>query len=192
MARRKARLTENDPLESKTDSILSSFTSKQQVNKSTSKKVENTDSQQVDQSTNKQSNKLKSQQFKNTTTQQPKNLTSKKADKLSTQEVKKSTGKQANKLISEESSLINSQEVDKTTSQQDKKPIQLKKATYKLSEDVIERLDRTYLQMSLERGRSNTPYKEVLVEEAIASFLDQLEENPDLVEKVLQRQEKRN
>ena len=46
--------------------------------------------------------------------------------------------------------------------------------------------------MSLERGRANTPYKEVLVEEAIALFLDQLEENPDLVEQVLNRQENRS
>ena len=53
-------------------------------------------------------------------------------------------------------------------------------------------MDRAYLQMSLERGRQNTPYKEVLVEEAIALFLEQLEENPDLIEQVLQRQESRS
>jgi hypothetical protein len=119
MARKKARLTENDPLESKTDSILSSFSSKQQVNKSKSREPNNSTSQKVN------------------------------------------------------------------------KPIRLKKATYKLSEDVIERLDRAYLQMSLERGRQNTPYKEVLVEEAIALFLDQLEQNPDLVEQVDRRQDER-
>ena len=122
MVKKKARLTENDPLESKTDSILSSL------------------------------------QAKKSTSQQSKNIKSQKVNKLTSQEPK---------------------------------TVELKKATYKLSEDVIERLDRAYLQMSLDRGKQNTPYKEVLVEEAIALFLDQLEENPDLVEQALMRQKNR-
>ncbi|OKH17700.1 hypothetical protein [[Limnothrix rosea] IAM M-220] len=121
MAKRKIRLTDHDPLESKTDSILSSFSTAEPVNK------------------------LASQQFKN------------------------STGSQVKETAK----------------------AQLKKATYQLDESLLERLDRAYLQMSLDRGRQDTPYKEVLVETAIAYFLDQLEENSDLIEQALARQENR-
>jgi hypothetical protein len=123
MVKKKARLRENDPLESKTDSILSSF------------------------SENKQVNKVESQEL----------------NTLASQEVKKPI---------------------KTTSK-------LKKATYKLSEEVIERLDRYHLKLNLDRGKKNTPYKEVLVEEAISFYLDQLEEQPDLLDQALIRQENR-
>ena len=116
MAKRKIRITDNDPLESKTDDILSTFSTAQQPNKSTS---------------------------------QP-------AKKLSGQKL-----------------------------------VKLKKATYQLDEVVLERLDRAYLQMNLDRGKQNTPYKEVLVETAIANFLDQLEANQDLLEDALDRQENR-
>lgn len=37
-----------------------------------------------------------------------------------------------------------------------KTTVQLKKVTYKLNEDVIERLDPSYLQMRLERGKLGT------------------------------------
>lgn len=139
MVRKKARLTENDPLESKTDSILSSLSGDKQVDKLAMQQPENSASQKVNQ--------------------------------------------------------LESQEVNRLESQQVRKPIpatsQLKKATYKLSEEVIERLDRFHLQLNLDRGRQNTPYKEVLVEEAISFFLDQLEEHPDLLDQALIRQETR-
>lgn len=122
MTKRKIRLTDHDPLESKTDSVLSSFSAPKQVNLSGSQKDD-----------------------------KPKSYQAKKLSKA-----------------------------------------QLKKATYQLDEAVLERLDRAYLQMSLERGKQNTPYKEVLVEAAIATFLAQLEENPDLVEQVLARQNNRS
>lgn len=121
MAQRKIRLTDRDPLESKTDSVLSSF--------SAPKQVELSESQKPNKSTTYQA---------------------KKSDK-----------------------------------------VQLKKATYQLDKSVLEQLDRAYLQMSLERGKQNTPYKEVLVETAIANFLDQLEENPYFIEQALVRQENR-
>jgi hypothetical protein len=121
MAQRKIRLTDHDPLESKTDSVLSSFSAPQQPDKLASQKANLSTSYQVEQS------------------------------------VKAS----------------------------------LKKATYQLDEAVIERLDRAYLHMSLDRGKQATPYKEVLVETAIAYFLDHLEENPDLIEQALARQENR-
>lgn len=116
MANRKVRIMDHDPLESKTDDVLSSFTQDKQSNKSAS------------------------------------------------QPAKKSSGQ---------------------------KVIKLKKATYQLDEAVLERLERAYLQMSLDRGKQNTPYKEVLVETAITNFLDQLEENQDLLEDALVRQENR-
>ncbi|MBE9176756.1 hypothetical protein IQ225_18160 [Synechocystis salina LEGE 06155] len=52
-------------------------------------------------------------------------------------------------------------------------------------------MDHAHLQLCLEHGKQSTPYKEVLVETAIALFLDQLLNNPKLLEEALIRQEKR-
>lgn len=43
--------------------------------------------------------------------------------------------------------------------------------------------------MQLARGKKNVPFKEVIVEEAIDRLLTQLEDNFDLIEEVIKRQE---
>jgi hypothetical protein len=48
------------------------------------------------------------------------------------------------------------------------------------------------LQLQLELGKGSAPYKEVIVEEAIARLLEQAQENPEeLIAVLRQRQEKR-
>jgi len=124
MAQKKARLMDNDPLQTKTDSILSGYNDFGQANKQESQPVNKSGSKQV----------------------------------------------------------VESEAV--TT--------QLKKATYQLDASVLEKLDRTYLKMSLDRGKQETPYKEVLVETAISLFLEKLEEDPSILELALSRQKKRH
>ncbi len=139
MAPRKSRIEDNDPLESKSDSVLSSYSNFKPVNQSTSQPV-----------------------------------------KLSPNEIaKKST----------------SQQVNESTVQDDNqtkvKTIQTKKVSYQLDKNLVERLDHAHLQLCLERGKQSTPYKEVLVETAIGMFLDQLSDNPKLLEEALIRQQNR-
>jgi hypothetical protein len=55
---------------------------------------------------------------------------------------------------------------------------------------VLEDLDRFQLQLQLELGKANTPYKEVIVEEAIAQWLAQAEKSPDKVLKGLQQRQR--
>lgn len=67
-----------------------------------------------------------------------------------------------------------------------------RKATFQLDETVVKQLDRFHLQLQLDLGKSETPYKEVIVSEAIARLLEEAEENRDeLLEALRQRQQKR-
>ncbi|MBD2652046.1 hypothetical protein H6G45_00770 [Synechocystis sp. FACHB-383] len=139
MAQKKVRLTDNDPLESKSDSVLSTYSDFNSAN----------------------------------------TLTSEHASLPEDSENKKSTSQQFRSLAGQ------------LEDQSRAKPIQIKKVTYQLDSRLVEQLDRVHLQLCLERGKSSTPYKEVLVETAIATFLEQFLENPNLLEEAIARQERR-
>jgi hypothetical protein len=88
---------------------------------------------------------------------------------------------------------------DKSTSQPASKPTTqpadksaIRKATFQLNEAVLQQLDKFHLQLQLELGKGSAPYKEVIVEEAIAQLLEQAQSNPEALIAVLcLRQEKR-
>lgn len=91
-----------------------------------------------------------------------------------------------------ESSKSESQQDKNKTSQQVDKLV-IRKATFQLSGAVLERLDRFHLQLQLSLGKANTPYKEVIVEEAIAQMLDYAEKHPtEAIDLMQQRQARRN
>lgn len=48
----------------------------------------------------------------------------------------------------------------------------VRKATFQLSDALLDRLETYHLKLQLELGKANAPYKEVIVEEAISQFLD--------------------
>ena len=152
MARKRARLTdENDPL-TPTDQVLeglANLSRPQKISdKSTSQQAENIESQLVE------------------------------ADKLK---------KASNVAIGQSSS----QQVDKLDGQKPDKLI-LKKATFQLSKEVLQELDRLHLRLQLDMGKANAPYKEVIVEEAIATFLADFERKQERRLKALtRRQDKR-
>ncbi len=142
MAKRRARLNdENDPLSS-TDKVLAGF---EQLSQSTSQQASKTTSQPVSQSTSQPDVKLVSQPNDN--------------DKSTTQPADKSA---------------------------------IRKATFQLNEAVLQQLDKFHLQLQLELGKGSAPYKEVIVEEALARLLEQAQSNPEALIAVLcLRQEKR-
>jgi hypothetical protein len=88
---------------------------------------------------------------------------------------------------------------DKLTSQPASKPTTkpadksaMRKATFQLNEAVLQQLDKFHLQLQLELGKGSAPYKEVIVEEAIAQLLEQAQSNPEeLIAVLRQRQEMR-
>jgi hypothetical protein len=56
----------------------------------------------------------------------------------------------------------------------------------------LQQLDKFHLQLQLELGKGSAPYKEVIVEEAIARLLEQADKNlEELVAALHQRQEMR-
>jgi hypothetical protein len=61
-----------------------------------------------------------------------------------------------------------------------------------LSQSASQPDDKFHLQLQLELGKGSAPYKEVIVEEALARLLEQAQENPEeLIAVLRQRQEKR-
>ena len=107
----------------------------------------------------------------------------------SLEQVSKSGSRQvSNTTIQEVASLVPEQEVVTTTPKQVKKSA-IRKSTFQLSEEVLKQLDRYHLQLQLELGKAEAPYKEVIVEEAIAQFLVNADQK--IVDKLLERQKTR-
>jgi len=95
----------------------------------------------------------------------------------------KSTSQQVNKSTTQPDDKLTRQQVNKSA---------IRKATFQLSEAVLQQLDKFHLQLQLELGKGSAPYKEVIVEEAITRLLEQAQENPEeLIAVLRQRQEKR-
>ena len=84
----------------------------------------------------------------------------------------------SNTTIQEVTSPVLEQEaiVIKTESQEVKKSA-IRKSTFQLSEEVLKQLDRYHLQLQLELGKADAPYKEVIVEEAIPRKLAKLRQS---------------
>ena len=116
------------------------------------------------------------------------------AVKSKSQKDNKLASSQDNHLSGRQDSKITSQQVDKLASQRGKKAdkASLKKVTFQISTSVSEALDRLHLQLQLELGKKDAPYKEVIVEEAISKLLEMSEKDRNLVvESLLKRQNQR-
>ena len=120
-----------------------------------------------------QASKSASQQAGNTTIQEV-------VSPVLEQEAIVITAAQADKSESQQSNKSESQEVKKST---------IRKSTFQLSEEVLKQLDRYHLQLQLELGKADAPYKEVIVEEAIAQFLANADQK--FVDEILKRQKTR-
>ena len=176
MSTKRARISDRNPLTA-TDGVIAEY---EQVNKSTSQAPE-VKEQQDGLSTFEQVNKLASQQVNKSTSQLVESpiLTSQEPDNLASEEVDKlevtSNGSESDKLAS--------QQVSKSA---------IRKATFQVDAAILADLDRYHLQLQIEMGRRNAPYKEILVEEAIAQWLERAAKSPDrAVKSLLKRQEQR-
>lgn len=107
------------------------------------------------------------------------------------EQLSQSTSQQVRKSTSEHNENSKSQQANKTTSSLTPKSA-IRKGTFQLNEAVLQQLERFHLQLQLELGKGSAPYKEVIVEEAIARLLEQADKNPEeLVAALRQRQEMR-
>jgi hypothetical protein len=100
---------------------------------------------------------------------------------------------QASQLTSQQSKNTEIQLADKSspTSQQVEKST-TRKATYQIDDSILDALDRYHLQLQIDMGKRKAPYKEIVVEEAIAQWLERVEKSPDrAVKTLLKRQEQR-
>jgi hypothetical protein len=159
----------------------------QQANNLTSEEVviEPSIGTESNKSASKQSNKSASQQAKIADSNQP---TSQQFDLLTSEQANMTD---SNQPASQQSKNTRSQIVDMSTSQQAQNPV-LRKATFQVDGAILDALDRYHLQLQIELGKRNTPYKEILVEEAIAQWLERATKSPDrVVKSLLKRQEQR-
>ncbi len=199
MAKKRARLTDdNDPLSS-TDEVLAGF---QQLSQSTSQPVGKSAIQEVETSQEVEPpvredavNKLTGLEVElrggqEEQKQQVNQLTIRKVKKSTSQLVELST-EGAAEMTSQQDNNKASQKDEKLAKQQVNKS-KLRKVTFQIQESVVNSLDKLHLQLQLELGKANAPYKEVIVEEAISRLLEEAESNRDeLVEVLRQRQEQR-
>jgi hypothetical protein len=82
---------------------------------------------------------------------------------------------------SQQERKLTSQIVDKSA---------LRKVTFQIAESVVNQLDQLHLQLQLDLGKANAPYKEVIVEEALARLLA-VADREELLKTLQQRQSQR-
>jgi hypothetical protein len=207
MANKRARISDRNPLTA-TDSVISGY---EQVNKLasqepklkeqqdesvTSEQVEKSGSQQVDQPTSEQVSKLTSHEVVIDLIAIPDQATTEEVSKSASQlvDISKSGSQQADNLTSQLVDEVNkstSQQPDQSTSQPASKPV-IRKATFQVDAAILADLDRYHLQLQIEMGRRNAPYKEILVEEAIAQWLERAAKSPERAMKsLIKRQQQR-
>ncbi len=199
------KLASQPPKKSASQQVDNLDLTSQQANFSTIEEVNNLEptSQQSKKSTSQQvkiadPNQMASQQSKNTGSQIVNNSTSQQVSNstITSQQSNKLTSEQAkmtelDQSTSKEVSNIESQEADQPASQPVNQPT-IRKATFQLDATVIEDLDRYHLQLQIDLGKRNAPYKEIIVEEAIAQWLERATKSPDrVVKSLLKRQEQR-
>ena len=161
--REKARITEFNDPLSSTEQVLAGI-------------------EQVSKSVNQQANKSTSQKDSKSTSQKTHQSASTNS---TTNQLKSSSPPQG-------SDKVASQQVNKSTSHSVNQPA-LRKATFALSSEVLNQLEQLHLQLQLELGKKNTPYKEVIVEEAISQLLEQAQFNrAELLEALAKRQKTRS
>ena len=208
MSTKRARISDRNPLTA-TDGVIAGY---EQVSKSASQ-IPEVKEQLDTQTTSEQVDKLASQLAENIASQQVNKPTSQNelveqdnnSNNPASEEVSKPTSQLVEDLLltSQEPDNLASEEVDKLevisdrsesdklASQQVSKPT-IRKATFQVDASILADLDRYHLQLQIEMGRRNAPYKEILVEEAIAQWLERAAKSPDrAVKSLLKRQEQR-
>jgi hypothetical protein len=169
--------TSDQPASQQVNNLTSQQPDELDLNKSTSQQVSQPASQEVnetelDKSTSQQADQPASQLASNPTSQE-----------VSMLELNKLTSQQVDQSASQQSDNLASQQVNKPT---------IRKATFQVDAAILADLDRYHLQLQIEMGRRNAPYKEILVEEAIAQWLERAAKSPDrAVKSLIKRQEQR-
>jgi hypothetical protein len=223
MAKRRVRLNdENDPLSS-TDKVLAGFeqvskSTSQPDNKLTSQEDSNSTIQEADKPTNQEDKMSTSQPDKTDSSTQTNPATNNRRKKSTRQEVNKiksqpdniPTSQIADQIESLQDSNLIIQEADKLESSQDSTPskkqvdfpasqqvtsekVTCRKSTFQINQEVLHLLDKLHLTLQLELGKSNAPYKEVIVEEALVRLLEEVNSDREaLISVLVERQKSRD
>ena len=113
------------------------------------------------------------------------NSTTQKSNKLETQDAEGAAAGRPAKSGSRKLNNSSSGEVKLSVSSQPSKP-KIRRATFGLDEQLLKQLDRFYLSLRLDITDGEPPYKEVIVEEAIARLLAASDSDKEAVVAALQ------
>ena len=185
MANKRARISDRNPLTA-TDSVIEGY---EQVNLLASQEPK-LEQEITELTTSEQVEKLGSQLVDKLSNQDGLTVI---PDQMATEEAYKSASQQVGKseITSQLAYKLASQEVGWAGEITSRKPI-IRKATFQVDATILADLDRYHLQLQMEMGRRNAPYKEILVEEAIAQWLERAAKSPDrAVKSLIKRQEQR-
>jgi len=112
------------------------------------------------------------------------------------EQVSQSTSSPVSKLTSQPASQNESIHSDQSTSLPVGKsvplshqPSSLKKATFKIDQKILDSLDRYHLQLQIDLGKRNAPFKETIVELALQNILHEAQNNPELLLQRIQEQQ---
>jgi len=182
MAKRRVRLNdENDPLSS-TDKVLAGF---EQVSKSASQQDSNFTSQKADKSTS-QSDEVSTSQQNKADSNNLKKSASQSADQIESPQDNNSTSQPKSNSASQQANFSTSQQVNSS------KAI-CRKSTFQINEEVLHQLDKLHLTLQLSLGKTNAPYKEVIVEEALVRLLEEVNSDRGaLIGALVERQRSRD
>lgn len=117
----------------------------------------------------------------------------------STTSSNKSTSQTSDKKTSQQSDLLSSSpvnSVNQSASQLVNIPTEntsqsssLRKATFQIDSEILDSLDRYHLQLQLDLGKRNAPFKEIIVELALKNILLEAQLNPEHLLELLQQQQ---
>ena len=113
------------------------------------------------------------------------NSTTRKADNSETQDAEGVAVEQPANPGAQDLNNSSSEEDRLSGSSEPSKP-KIRRATFGLDEQLLKQLDRFYLLLKLEIADGEPPYKEVIVEEAIARLLEASDSDKEAVVSALQ------
>ena len=101
---------------------------------------------------------------------------------------------QISKSTSQPDKKLTIPQADKSTSQEVKSEKAIwRKSTFQINKEVLHQLDKLHLTLQLEMGKTNAPYKEVIVEEALVRLLEEVNSDRGaLISAFVERQKSRD
>lgn len=165
----------------------------QEVDKLALQQSDNLTSEQVDNTTSQEDSKLAGSQDNNLTVQQANQPTSEEDSFAASQQALKSASQEPKVSLSKKDKADSCNSNKSRSQQVEPEKVVCRKSTFQINAKILDLLDKLHLNLQLEMGKANAPFKEVIVEEALVRLLEQVDiDRQAVVSALVQRQESRS